>query len=238
VRRPLAAALLMVVGVAALFLAVSSDTGRSPRSRPADLAAAVRLPDRQRQAASRSLERIAPPPPVPPPPSPSVPATPTASPSPSATVARIKAPSKPEPVGGLSQVQMDYAATIVRVGEQLKLPKQAYVIAIATALTESQMLNLANWGVAESLNLAHDGVGGDHDSVGLFQQRPSSGWGTVEELMDPATSATKFYEALEQVPGWQDLPVTVAAQTVQVSAFPDAYAAQSDLASLVVSALT
>ncbi|GIH21223.1 hypothetical protein Raf01_93950 [Rugosimonospora africana] len=144
---------------------------------------------------------------------------------------------KPTPVGGLSQVQMDHAATIVRVGEKLKLPKQAFIIAISTALQESQLLNLANYGVAESLDLAHDGVGGDHDSVGLFQQRPSSGWGTVEELMDPATSATKFYDALMQVPGWQSMSITEAAQTVQVSAFPDAYAQQVSLATLVVDAL-
>lgn len=117
------------------------------------------------------------------------------------------------------------------------MPRQAYVIAIATALQESRLLNLANWGSAESLGLRHDGVGGDYDSVGLFQQRPSSGWGTVAQLMDPATSARKFYQALMQVAGWQRMPVTVAAQTVQGSAFPDAYAQHEYLANLVVNAL-
>jgi hypothetical protein len=240
-RRPVVAALLILVGIAGLIIAVSSDNGRPAGGNPAALAAAVRVPsDRQRQAASRSERRTPPQVGASIQPSLAVSAVPSASPSPSVSPSPtpVKAPSRPTPVGGLSQVQMDYAATIVAVGEKLGLPKQAYVIAVATALTESQLLDLANWGVAESLDLAHDGVGGDHDSVGLFQQRPSSGWGTVEELMDPAISASKFYQALEQIPGWQGMPVTVAAQTVQVSAFPDAYAAQASLATLVVDALT
>jgi hypothetical protein len=132
---------------------------------------------------------------------------------------------------------MNYAAIIVRVGTQLLLSERAYIIAVATALQESRLLNLANWAVTESLNLAHDGVGGDHDSVGLFQQRPSSGWGTVAELMDPATAARKFYLALTQVAGWQQLSISAAAQAVQVSAFPDAYAQQETLATAIVTAL-
>ncbi len=152
-----------------------------------------------------------------------------ASPSPAAKAA----PATPAPVGGLSAVQMGYAQTIVNVGKQMGLPKQAYVVALATALQESKLYNLANWGSSDSLNLPHDGVGGDFDSVGLFQQRPSSGWGSVSELMTPATSARKFYQALEQVPGWQAMPVTVAAQTVQGSAFPDAYAQHEGLATLL-----
>jgi hypothetical protein len=240
VRRPVVAVLLLVVGIGGLFAAVTSDTDRSPGSRSTDLAAAVRVPvDRQREDVSRSAQRTAPPASLPATPEPTASPSPSVSASPSPRVAATRAVvSKPVPVGGLSQAQMDHAATIVRVGEQLKLPKQAYIIAIATALQESNLLNLANWGVSESLNLAHDGVGGDHDSVGLFQQRPSSGWGTVEELMDPATSATKFYDALMQIPGWQSMPVTEAAQAVQVSGFPDAYAQQEPLATLVVDALT
>src|SRR5207247_2642707 len=66
--------------------------------------------------------------------------------------------------------------------------------------------------------------GGGPDSVGLFQQRPSQGWGTPAQLMDPVYAATQFYTRLLRVPHWQDLPLTVAAQAVQRSAFPDAYA--------------
>ncbi len=86
------------------------------------------------------------------------------------------------------------------------------------------------------LALAHDGTGYDHDSVGLFQQRPASGWGTVHELMDRATSARKFYQRLAEVPGWRTMPVTVAAQQVQGSAFPSAYAKHQDKAETIVQA--
>lgn len=133
---------------------------------------------------------------------------------------------------------MNNAATIVSVGKQLTLPTRACVIAVATALQESSLLNLANWSVPKSFAQPHTGVGGDHDSVGLFQQRPSSGWGTVAELMNPAIAARKFYLALAQVADWQQLSVAAAAQAVQVSAFPDAYAKQESLATRIVSALT
>jgi hypothetical protein len=139
---------------------------------------------------------------------------------------------------GLSQTQLDNAQTIVRVGEQMDLPERAYVVAVATSMQETNLRNLANTGLPESENLPNDGTGYDHDSVGLFQQRPASGWGSVDELMDPQTSARKFYQALEDVPGWEDMPVTVAAQTVQGSAFPDAYAKHQGNAEAVVDALT
>ena len=64
----------------------------------------------------------------------------------------------------------------------------------------------------------------DHDSLGLFQQRPSSGWGTPEQLQDPTYSSTAFYKGLVEVAGWDELPLTQAAQKVQVSAYPDHYA--------------
>jgi hypothetical protein len=105
-------------------------------------------------------------------------------------------------------------------------------------MQETNLYNLANTGLPESENIPNDGTGYDHDSVGLFQQRPASGWGQVDELMDPATSAHKFLQALEQVDGWQNMPVTEAAQTVQGSAFPDAYAKHQDTAEAVVDALT
>ena len=89
-----------------------------------------------------------------------------------------------------------------------------------------------------SLNSPNDGSGNDHDSVGLFQQRPSMGWGTVEECMDPEYSARAFYRALKRVPGWRGMPVTVAAQAVQNSAYPNHYAKHEPLAREIVDALT
>ncbi|WP_344309732.1 M23 family metallopeptidase [Fodinicola feengrottensis] len=150
------------------------------------------------------------------------------------------------PVAGLSATQAGHAATIIAVGAQLRIPRRGWVIAIATALQESDLHNTANNNprypkvVAASLALPHDGVGADHDSVGLFQQRPVEGdgnWGTVRELMTPATSAAKFYRALEKVRGWQSLPVSVAAQRVQISAYPDAYAKHEQHATAIVDAL-
>lgn len=144
----------------------------------------------------------------------------------------------PEPVGGLNEQQMAHAAAIVQVGKDMDLPEQAWVVALATAMQESTMKVLANPAYPESYDVPNDGTGSDHDSVGLFQQRPASGWGSVEELMDPETSARKFYEALEGVSGWEEMAVTVAAQTVQVSAFPDHYAKHEPLARELVDALS
>ncbi|GAA5180645.1 hypothetical protein GCM10023322_13410 [Rugosimonospora acidiphila] len=109
--------------------------------------------------------------------------------------------------------QMDNARSIVDTGQQLNLPPRAWVIAVATSLQETKLHNYGNLG-----------AGNDHDSLGLFQQRPSSGWGTPAELTDPHYAASAFYDALTRVPGWQNLPLTVAAQDVQVSAFGDRYA--------------
>jgi cell wall-associated NlpC family hydrolase len=125
------------------------------------------------------------------------------------------------PVAGLDADQLGNARTIIAVGRSLGLPDRAVVVAVATAMQESTLRNLTY---------------GDRDSVGLFQQRPSAGWGTVAELTTPQTAARKFYSALLQVPGWQRLPVTVAAQRVQRSAFPLAYARWESLALAVVSA--
>jgi hypothetical protein len=138
--------------------------------------------------------------------------------------------AEPEPVGGLSEMQMENAIAIIEAGKDEGLDRKAWAIALATAMQESKFKNYANVNVAESYNYAYQAEGSDHDSVGLFQQRPSSGWGSVEELMDPKTSASKFYDSLKRVDGWQDMPVTRAAQTVQVSAFPDAYAQWEGLA--------
>ncbi|WP_456341302.1 heavy metal transporter [Streptomyces tendae] len=115
------------------------------------------------------------------------------------------------------------AATITAVGTARKLPDRAVTIALATALQESALRNLDH---------------GDKDSLGLFQQRPSQGWGKPEEIMDPAYSAGLFYDHLVEVPGYLDLPLTDAAQRVQRSAFPDAYAKHEPDAELLAAALT
>ncbi|MEU7802644.1 M23 family metallopeptidase [Micromonospora arborensis] len=128
----------------------------------------------------------------------------------------------PSEGGSWDTAQMANAAAIVRAGAEKNLPPRGWTIAVATAMQESTLRNLANSSVPESLALPHEGTGHDHDSVGLFQQRP--GWGTVAQRMTPSYAAGKFYGALREVDGWERMPLTAAAQAVQVSGFPDAYA--------------
>ncbi|GAB3848670.1 hypothetical protein GCM10027610_070610 [Dactylosporangium cerinum] len=85
-------------------------------------------------------------------------------------------------------------------------------------------------------NLVDLGANNDHDSLGLFQQRPSQGWGSPAQLLDPVWAASRFYDALLRVTGWQQLPLTVAAQRVQRSAYPDAYAKWEPAAAALVAA--
>lgn len=112
------------------------------------------------------------------------------------------------------------ARIIIQVGREMRIPNYGIVIALATAAQESTLRNLDY---------------GDRDSVGLFQQRPSSGWGTVQQIRDPRYAARAFFggpasptpgntRGLLDIDGWQNLPVTEAAQAVQRSAFPNAYA--------------
>ncbi|ORA63989.1 hypothetical protein [Mycobacteroides franklinii] len=131
-------------------------------------------------------------------------------------------PSGPSVFMNLDAGQMEVARKIIEEGLRRGLSPEAIQIALATALTESGLRSLANSSVPDSLMLANDGVGHDHDSVGPFQQRQS--WGATADLMDPSRSAGKFYDQLVKVSGWQDMSVAQAAQAVQRSAFPDAYA--------------
>lgn len=124
------------------------------------------------------------------------------------------------------EAQMRNAAIIINVGAQLKVPPRGWVIAVGTAMQESSLNNLG-----------HLGDRNDHDSVGLFQQRPSQGWGTPEQLQDPEYASIKFYKALLRVPGWQQMALTVAAQRVQRSAFPDAYSKHEPKATEIVNVL-
>jgi hypothetical protein len=123
----------------------------------------------------------------------------------------------------LDVTQTRLATTITAVGKRRGLPNHAVTIALATVLQESGLRNLEH---------------GHLDSVGLFQQRPSQGWGTVEQLQDPRYAAARFYAALEDVRGWEQMPVTVAAQQVQRSAFPNGYAKFESQARVMASALT
>ncbi|MFG3418611.1 hypothetical protein [Micromonospora sp. NPDC048063] len=113
----------------------------------------------------------------------------------------------------LTDEQVANAKAIIAATKKAGMDERAAVVSIATALQESKLENLG-----------HLGDRNDHDSLGLFQQRPSSGWGTVEQITDPEYSTTAFLKGLKQVDGWQDMPLTEAAQTVQVSAYPDHYA--------------
>jgi hypothetical protein len=148
------------------------------------------------------------------------------------TPAKAAKPAKAKPakataaalpaIAGLDTAQVRNAATIVKVGQQMKVGTRAEEIAVATSLQESKLYNLD--------------VAVDHDSLGLFQQRPSSGWGTPAQLNDPAYAARAFYNVLVQDTSDYGC-LTCAAQRVQVSAFPDAYAQWEGLATTIVAAL-
>jgi hypothetical protein len=103
------------------------------------------------------------------------------------------------------------------------VPSRAATVATTTAIQESKLRNLAY---------------GDLDSLGLFQQRASQGWGTNEQIQDPVYASGSFYNALLKVPGWQTMPIGEAAQAVQHSGFPDAYAEHQTQGQVLTSVLT
>lgn len=119
--------------------------------------------------------------------------------------------------------QAENAALITAIAIQRGLPARAASIALATAYQESKILNIEH---------------GDRDSVGIFQQRPSQGWGSVPEILDPVHSINAFYDALVEVEGYEAMEITVAAQAVQRSAYPDAYADHEADGRALASALT
>lgn len=124
--------------------------------------------------------------------------------------------------------QLANAKAIVDTGKDMNLPPRAWEIAVATSLQESNLHNIG-----------HLGANNDHDSLGLFQQRPSTGgWGTAEQIQDPHHATTKFLQRLTAIDGWQDLPLTKAAQKVQVSAYPQAYAKHEAQAGDIIKALS
>ena len=123
----------------------------------------------------------------------------------------------------LTVEQAENAALITAISVRRGLPARAASIALATAYQESDLTNLES---------------GDRDSLGLFQQRPSQGWGTPEEILDPVYATNAFYDALAEVDGYESLEITDAAQEVQRSGFPQAYADHEADARALASALT
>lgn len=172
-----------------------------------------------------------------------LPQSPTDDAAPTAVIAEAVAtepeqdkPSRPKLRAGINKKQLGHAVTIVETGQEMGLPRRAYVVALATAMQESRISVLANTSIPHSFDYQpRDGYGSDHDSVGIFQQRVR--YYCVNDLrycMDPRYSAMKFYNGLKRIDGWQQLPVTVAAQRVQGSAFPDHYAKHHGAAEMIV----
>lgn len=129
---------------------------------------------------------------------------------------------------GKTEAQVDleqarWSSLIAAIGLRRGLPPRATTIAIATAFQESKVHNIDY---------------GDRDSVGLFQQRPSQGWGTPEQIRDPHYSIGKFYDGLVKIKSYASMEITEAAQKVQRSAHPGAYAQHEDYARALASALT
>jgi hypothetical protein len=119
--------------------------------------------------------------------------------------------------------QAQISATIAAVAARRKLPERAVVIAYATALQESKLYNVTY---------------GDRDSVGVFQQRESQGWGKKKQIMDPVYATNRFFAALVKVKGYRKMPLAEAAQAVQRSAAGDAYAPHETEAKLLAQAFT
>lgn len=123
----------------------------------------------------------------------------------------------------LTLEQAENASLIAAISVQRGMPARAASIALAAAYQESKLYNLEV---------------GDRDSLGIFQQRPSQGWGTAEQILDPYYSTNAFYDALDKVEGYESKRITVAAQEVQRSGFPEAYADHEADARVLASALT
>lgn len=147
----------------------------------------------------------------------------------------------------LGATELGHAATILSVARSLGVSARGQQIAMMTALQESGFKMYANSSVPASLDYPHDAVSSDHDSVNYFQQRVS-GWGTVGELMDPVYAAKAFFggedgpnggspRGLLDIPGWEEMGLGEAAQTVQVSAFPTAYDKWEPAAQQIINAV-
>ncbi|WP_240606942.1 LysM peptidoglycan-binding domain-containing protein [Microbacterium sp. Gd 4-13] len=149
------------------------------------------------------------------------------------TAATVSAVTAAPVIDGLDAEQVTNAQVIVRVGRELGVPERGIAIALGTAMQESWLRNL-DWG--------------DRDSLGLFQQRPSMGWGSAAEISDPTRSVRVFYggssdpngtrtRGLLDIPGWEAMSYADAAQAVQISAYPERYAQWEAPAALWLAAL-
>jgi murein DD-endopeptidase MepM/ murein hydrolase activator NlpD len=159
------------------------------------------------------------------------------------------------PVNGetftLNNRQLTHAATIIETSTGIDgVTRDALQIALMAALTESTLRQLANTGTyPESADYPNDGDGSDHDSLGLFQMRPQSGWGSVADLMDPTYQARAFFggpegpnypspKGLLDIPGWESMDKGEAAQAVEVPAYPDRYRNYEPVAETILTTLT
>src|SRR3954447_12956838 len=131
--------------------------------------------------------------------------------------------STPIRVAEIDPDQAGNAAIIAAVARKRGLPARAASIGIAAAIQESKLRNIEY---------------GDRDSLGLFQQRPSQGWGTRKQITNPVYATNAFYDVLAKVDGYETMEITEVAQKVQRSAFPDAYADHEPEARVIASALT
>ncbi|KAB1641394.1 M23 family metallopeptidase [Gulosibacter chungangensis] len=150
----------------------------------------------------------------------------------------------------LNKTQLTHARTVIQIGASIdEVGREGVIIALMAGLTESRMRMLANTVYPESADYPNDGVGADHDSLGIFQMRPQAGWGTVAELMSVTYQAQAFYggpngpnypspRGLLDIPNWQQLTRGEVAQAVEVSAFPDRYANWEPVAEAILTALT
>lgn len=150
----------------------------------------------------------------------------------------------------LDQRQLTRASTIISVGGGTDgVGRDGILVALMAALTESSLRMLSNTSAyPTSTTHPHDGDGGDHDSLGMFQMRPAAGWGSVADLMDPEYQAKAFFggpngpnhgspRGLLDITGWANLTKGQAAQAVEVSAFPDRYAAYQPVAEAILAAM-
>ncbi|MPV35938.1 M23 family metallopeptidase [Georgenia subflava] len=151
----------------------------------------------------------------------------------------------------LNRTQLTHAATIIQAGSRIEgVGRDGILVALMAALTESSLRMLTNTSAyPHSTNYPNDGNGSDHDSLGLFQMRPATGWGTVAELMDPTYQAAAFFggptgpnhgspRGLLDIPGWKALPKGAAAQEVEVSRYPHRYARFEPVAEQILATLT
>ena len=226
-----------LIAMCAVAAAVGGVVAISGAQQPTTVPVAIDATPQQRssapQAATRGGARVSP--------SPVAPSVSAAAPIPSSKASRrpgsSSTPRPPQPVASLNQTQMNNAAVIVQVAQERGLPRRAMLVAMMTGMQESSLRNLANTSVPASLNRPNEGSGDDFDSIGVFQQRPSQGWGTVAQLMNPRYAADAFYERLLKVSDWESKDLGAAAQAVQRSAVPDAYAKHEKRAIQVIDAL-